>query len=88
VLSSLGLSGACLGKTIIFSLKRLQKGVANLNRFALKMIVCRKEMRFLGLTSAAPLCIGTYGAATAKNGIFEPFVYKNDDFAKTGSGQT
>jgi hypothetical protein len=24
----------------------------------------------------------------AKNGIFEPFVYKNDPFAKTGSGQT
>ena len=24
----------------------------------------------------------------AKNGIFEPFIYKNDDFAKTGSGQT
>jgi hypothetical protein len=25
---------------------------------------------------------------TAKNGIFEPFIYKNDHFAKTGSGQT
>jgi hypothetical protein len=24
----------------------------------------------------------------AKNGIFEPFLYKNDDFTKTGSGQT
>jgi hypothetical protein len=24
----------------------------------------------------------------AKNGIFEPFIYKNDHFAKTGSGQT
>jgi hypothetical protein len=23
-----------------------------------------------------------------KNGIFEPFMYKNDHFAKTGSGQT
>jgi hypothetical protein len=23
----------------------------------------------------------------AKNGIFEPFIYKNDHFAKTGSGQ-
>jgi hypothetical protein len=26
--------------------------------------------------------------APAKNGIFEPFLYKNDDIAKTGSGQT
>jgi hypothetical protein len=24
----------------------------------------------------------------AKNGIFAPFTYKNDHFAKTGSGQT
>jgi hypothetical protein len=24
----------------------------------------------------------------ATNGIFEPFIYKNDHFAKTGSGQT
>jgi hypothetical protein len=24
----------------------------------------------------------------AKTGIFEPFLYKNDHFAKTGSGQT
>jgi hypothetical protein len=24
----------------------------------------------------------------AKNGIFEPFIYKNEHFAKTGSGQT
>jgi hypothetical protein len=24
----------------------------------------------------------------AKNGSFEPFVHKNDHFAKTGSGQT
>jgi hypothetical protein len=23
----------------------------------------------------------------AKNGIFEPFIYKNEHFAKTGSGQ-
>jgi hypothetical protein len=23
-----------------------------------------------------------------KNGLFEPFIYKNDDFTKTGSGQT
>jgi hypothetical protein len=23
-----------------------------------------------------------------RNGIFEPFIYKNDHFAKTGSGQT
>jgi hypothetical protein len=23
-----------------------------------------------------------------KNGLFEPFIYINDDFAKTGSGQT
>jgi hypothetical protein len=24
----------------------------------------------------------------AENGFFEPFIYKNDHFAKTGSGQT
>ena len=24
----------------------------------------------------------------AENGIFAPFIYKNDHFAKTGSGQT
>jgi hypothetical protein len=24
----------------------------------------------------------------AENGIFEPFTYKNEHFAKTGSGQT
>jgi hypothetical protein len=23
-----------------------------------------------------------------KNGLFEPFIHKNDDFTKTGSGQT
>jgi hypothetical protein len=27
-------------------------------------------------------------ARPAENGIFEPFIYKNDHFAKTGSGQT
>jgi hypothetical protein len=27
-------------------------------------------------------------ALPAKNGIFEPFIYKNDHFTKTGSGQT
>jgi hypothetical protein len=27
-------------------------------------------------------------SSPAKNGIVEPFVYKNDHFAKTGSGQT
>jgi hypothetical protein len=26
--------------------------------------------------------------AAAKNGIFEPFIYKNDHFTKTDSGQT
>ena len=26
--------------------------------------------------------------APAQNGIFEPFVYQNEHFAKTGSGQT
>jgi hypothetical protein len=26
--------------------------------------------------------------SAAKNGIVEPFIYKNDHFAKTGSGQT
>jgi hypothetical protein len=24
----------------------------------------------------------------SKNGLFEPFIYKNDHFTKTGSGQT
>jgi hypothetical protein len=27
-------------------------------------------------------------AIPAENGIVEPFIYKNDHFAKTGSGQT
>ena len=27
-------------------------------------------------------------AVPAKNGTVEPFIYKNDRFAKTGSGQT
>jgi hypothetical protein len=26
--------------------------------------------------------------AMVENGFFEPFIYKNDHFAKTGSGQT
>ena len=26
--------------------------------------------------------------AVSKNGLFEPFLYKNEHFAKTGSGQT
>ena len=28
------------------------------------------------------------GAAVSKNGHFEPFIYKNEHFTKTGSGQT
>jgi hypothetical protein len=28
------------------------------------------------------------GRPQVKNGLFEPFISKNDDFAKTGSGQT
>jgi hypothetical protein len=32
--------------------------------------------------AAAPEC------PPAENGFFEPFIYKNDHFAKTGSGQT
>ena len=28
------------------------------------------------------------GIQVSKNGLFEPFIYKNDHFAKTGSGQT
>jgi pimeloyl-ACP methyl ester carboxylesterase len=28
------------------------------------------------------------GGVGTKNGIFEPFIYKNEHFAKTGSGQT
>jgi hypothetical protein len=27
-------------------------------------------------------------SSNAENGIFEPFIYKNEHFAKTGSGQT
>jgi hypothetical protein len=26
--------------------------------------------------------------SVSKNGLFEPFIYKNDHFTKTGSGQT
>jgi hypothetical protein len=36
---------------------------------------------------AAPTWSAAY-PIPAKNGIFEPFIYKNDHFAKTGSGQT
>jgi hypothetical protein len=32
---------------------------------------------------ADPLLLATY-----ENGIFAPFIYINDDFTKTGSGQT
>jgi hypothetical protein len=40
------------------------------------------------IATAPPLLnISTVGLP-AKNGIFAPFIYKNDDFAKTGSGQT
>ena len=38
-----------------------------------------------------PAWLDTYKARVAtkvKNGLFEPFIYKSDDFTKTGSGQT
>jgi hypothetical protein len=28
------------------------------------------------------------GDEVSKNGLFGPFIYKNENFAKTGSGQT
>jgi hypothetical protein len=31
---------------------------------------------------------GELRTGAAKNGIFEPFIYKNDHFTKTDSGQT
>jgi hypothetical protein len=31
---------------------------------------------------------GRFQMGPAKNGIFAPLIYKNDHFAKTGSGQT
>ena len=48
-------------------------------------------MRFLNLWPKVPAALHRgrqlpYRAA--ENGIFEPFIYKNDHFAKTGSGQT
>jgi hypothetical protein len=33
-------------------------------------------------------CHHRWRTAPANNGMFEPFIYKNDHFAKTGSGQT
>jgi hypothetical protein len=35
-----------------------------------------------------PVVLPSFPIRTAENGIFEPFIYKNDHFAKTGSGQT
>jgi hypothetical protein len=39
-----------------------------------------------GVTST--ICSLLWPRIAAKNGIFEPFIYNNDHFAKTGSGQT
>jgi hypothetical protein len=39
------------------------------------------------LNNVLPAC-GWTVAAPAENGIFEPFIYKNEHFAKTGAGQT
>jgi hypothetical protein len=45
----------------------------------------REMMRFL--TWPTPT-IRSSATHPAKTDIFEPFLYKNDHFAKTGSGQT
>eukprot|EP01046_Picozoa_sp_COSAG06_P008912 COSAG06_NODE_456_length_15511_cov_7.299312_12_plen_81_part_00 len=37
---------------------------------------------------SAALSIGETPAKPAGNGFFEPFIHRNDHFAKTGSGQT
>ena len=42
-----------------------------------------------GLTTTLPAFdVATAAILPAENGFFEPFLYKNDHFAKTGSGQT
>jgi RNA polymerase subunit RPABC4/transcription elongation factor Spt4 len=61
----------------------------------------RKSCRVCGRRAAAAAWSGLIPARSfaksarsdstlspAKNGIFEPFIYINDNFAKTGSGQT
>ena len=84
---SLDLSRACLENTVgSFTLQRLR-------RFKSHLIVCRACSG-----SGSPSCssslirlawqMGLFSSAPAKNGIFEPLIYINDDFAKTGSGQT
>ena len=44
--------------------------------------------RYLWKYSYLSLKLGAWDAIVRENGIFEPFMYKNDHFAKTGSGQT
>jgi hypothetical protein len=46
------------------------------------------EARSGGVSSCARCNRCMDGRLPAKNGIFAPFMYKNDHFAKTGSGQT
>jgi hypothetical protein len=86
---SLDLSRACLEKTgrfFYFTASASQ-------RFKSHLIVCRACSG-----SGSPSCssslirlawqMGLFSSAPAKNGTFEPFIYKNDELAKTGSGQT
>jgi hypothetical protein len=40
------------------------------------------------LPEASPTNRTVYAPHRYENGLFEPFIYKNDDFTKTGSGQT
>jgi hypothetical protein len=44
--------------------------------------------RYLWKYSYLSLKPGAWDVIVRENGIFEPFIYKNDHFAKTGSGQT
>jgi hypothetical protein len=73
---SLCLSRACLGKMIVFIYKWL------------KNAVFRRAASGRGGGEAA-VSLHACGLQTGKkNVLFAPFIYKNDHFTKTGSGQT
>jgi hypothetical protein len=78
---------AWLGKTIVFLTHReTDKETLTRKRcwvFALVTVSVRA-----GQLRANDMIVFIYLTGLRKNGIFEPFVYKNDHFTKTGSGQT
>ena len=85
------LSRACLGTMILFDLKSgpapKRKTVSlTLTSPAIRLRIDRSE-GFRFLQPRRILLLLRLGHP-AENGFFEPFIYKDDHFAKTGSGQT